>query len=686
MVSAKRFTFLILLTLLLLQFSATKVFSQAGDTVRVQTFTFGSPQDAWFLFPKDTVKFEKILMRYTLKCNPAQNPPCGEWDYLTYSYLFEHTGKQDSTLLKVPFFTADGNAPNTISYRNTPSYIYKPFWQRYTNFTDTNSLAVLYIGKGNTNSTIPFGVNNPVSRAQFLWRASELNAANLKAGNISGLQFYVKSKGSSMRFLTVKLKAAIYDSVKNAFDNTGFTTVFSANTQFLDTGWQNIAFTTNCNWDGKSNLLADISYDNFSAGTDNIIAADTNHFLSSVYMQGNERSFSFSKYGYINVPVKDVSEIDSFITVSYWSFGNVAKQPMEGTSFEAVDKSGNRVINVHGPWGDNKMYWDAGNSGGASADRITKQAATTETEGKWNYWTFTKNVATGSMKIYLNGNLWHSAGNMKKRMYGISQFRIGQGNWDGSQTYEGKIDEFAVWNTELDAATIKSYMNKSLDQNHPANKNLLVYYKGNDENGLQAKDASGKENHGDLVSVDNPLTPSTELFLDVKTTNIRPQIAFQQGSFTGNTANAFSVDGNTFSVDAANDRIGIGTATPANKLHVNGTDPLRLEGITSGNSSTDRLLVADTNGVVKSIGSLGSLSVPTPAIFRLESAQTNFLNGVGAGASSVIPMTVVKNSIPGLTYNTGTSTITFPAGSYQMTVVYEATHNNTGCTLSSYIV
>ncbi|WPO84118.1 hypothetical protein SD427_07225 [Chryseobacterium sp. JJR-5R] len=157
-------------------------------------------------------------------------------------------------------------------------------------------------------------------------------------------------------------------------------------------------------------------------------------------------------------------------------------------------------------------------------------------------------------------------------------------------------------------------------------------------------------------------------------------------SFTGNTANAFSVDGNTFSVDAANDRIGIGTATPANKLHVNGTDPLRLEGITSGNSSTDRLLVADTNGVVKSIGSLGSLSVPTPAIFRLESAQTNFLNGVGAGASSVIPMTVVKNSIPGLTYNTGTSTITFPAGSYQMTVVYEATHNNTGCTLSSYIV
>jgi len=49
-------------------------------------------------------------------------------------------------------------------------------------------------------------------------------------------------------------------------------------------------------------------------------------------------------------------------------------------------------------------------------------------------------------------------------------------------------------------------------------------------------------------------------------------------------------------------------------------------------------------------------------------------------------MSVVKNSIPGLTYNAGTSTITFPAGTYQMTVVYEATHNNTGCTISSYFV
>lgn len=44
-------------------------------------------------------------------------------------------------------------------------------------------------------------------------------------------------------------------------------------------------------------------------------------------------------------------------------------------------------------------------------------------------------------------------------------------------------------------------------------------------------------------------------------------------AFTGSAVNAFSVDGNTFSVDAANNRVGIANAAPATELHVgNGTN------------------------------------------------------------------------------------------------------------------
>ncbi|WP_415325852.1 hypothetical protein [Chryseobacterium sp. MMS23-Vi53] len=45
-------------------------------------------------------------------------------------------------------------------------------------------------------------------------------------------------------------------------------------------------------------------------------------------------------------------------------------------------------------------------------------------------------------------------------------------------------------------------------------------------------------------------------------------------AFTGTSANAFSVDGATFSVNAANDRVGIGTAAPNIKLHVEGSQYL----------------------------------------------------------------------------------------------------------------
>ncbi|MCC3216372.1 hypothetical protein LIV57_13960 [Chryseobacterium sp. X308] len=43
-------------------------------------------------------------------------------------------------------------------------------------------------------------------------------------------------------------------------------------------------------------------------------------------------------------------------------------------------------------------------------------------------------------------------------------------------------------------------------------------------------------------------------------------------AFTGTQANAFSVDGNTLSVDAANNRVGIGTVSPTSKLVVKGTN------------------------------------------------------------------------------------------------------------------
>jgi hypothetical protein len=103
-----KITKLLFLFFLMIQLKLVK--AQAGDTITLQTFTFGSPQDAWFVFPSDTVGVEKILMKYTLKCNPAQTPACGEWDYLTYTYLYDHTGLIDSAMQTQNYFTVNGQA------------------------------------------------------------------------------------------------------------------------------------------------------------------------------------------------------------------------------------------------------------------------------------------------------------------------------------------------------------------------------------------------------------------------------------------------------------------------------------------------------------------------------------------------------------------------------------------------
>ena len=56
-----------------------------GDTLVVRTFTFNDIETrrATFEFPDDGRSWQRILMRYTLKCDEATvgDPhPCGEWD------------------------------------------------------------------------------------------------------------------------------------------------------------------------------------------------------------------------------------------------------------------------------------------------------------------------------------------------------------------------------------------------------------------------------------------------------------------------------------------------------------------------------------------------------------------------------------------------------------------------------
>ncbi|SHG23960.1 tail fiber domain-containing protein [Chryseobacterium sp. OV279] len=84
-------------------------------------------------------------------------------------------------------------------------------------------------------------------------------------------------------------------------------------------------------------------------------------------------------------------------------------------------------------------------------------------------------------------------------------------------------------------------------------------------------------------------------------------------AFTGTAVNAFSVDGGTLSVDAANHRLGIGTTSPSTNLHIVTTGTggtgvftantantaLRLENTGNGQSVIQNLLAKDATGSTK---------------------------------------------------------------------------------------
>ncbi|MGJ8634505.1 MAG: LamG-like jellyroll fold domain-containing protein [Luteolibacter sp.] len=148
----------------------------------------------------------------------------------------------------------------------------------------------------------------------------------------------------------------------------------------------------------------------------------------------------------VTIPAEALGYLSSEITIAMWVYGDTT-QPRNDSVFFATDSVGNRVLNIHLPWNNLNVYWDAGNSGESSFDRINKTATSADFRGKWNHWVFTKNASTGSMQIYLNGALWHSGTGMVKTMDGITAGTFG--GQISSFSYDGLLDDVRLYNVAL---------------------------------------------------------------------------------------------------------------------------------------------------------------------------------------------------------------------------------------------
>ena len=128
----------------------------------------------------------------------------------------------------------------------------------------------IYIGSGTTSNggteyPAPYGNWYWGAKHQIIVLASELTAAGMSAGDIYGLGFDVEAtNGTQLDGFTIKIGTTTSTEFQwgSQFQTTGLTTVFGPSNYTEINGLNMHSFSSPFNWDGTSNLIIDVCFNN----------------------------------------------------------------------------------------------------------------------------------------------------------------------------------------------------------------------------------------------------------------------------------------------------------------------------------------------------------------------------------------------------------------------------------------
>ena len=235
-------------------------------------------------------------------------------------------------------------------------------------------------------------------------------------------------------------------------------------------------------------------------------ASDSSQYSLGLKRQELNSALNFDgSDDYVELPPASIPSGNE-ITISFWAYGGESLPKNSFIIFAQSDSkeptNQNRVLAISLPYGNEIIYFDCGNDG-SNYDRIFKEAQPSEYKGTWSHWAFTKNATTGEMKIYLNGELWHSEDSKTKPLPASVQVQLGTGA--NGYYYDGKIDELRIWNRARTQTEIQADMNRRLGGNESG---LVGYWHFDQREGNQVKDLTGNGYngtiHGDPQNVPSP--------------------------------------------------------------------------------------------------------------------------------------------------------------------------------------
>lgn len=118
-------------------------------------------------------------------------------------------------------------------------------------------------------SPSPYGNALPGSRHQLLFPASELQAAGMTVGSISGLGFHVfQPSTGTLEGFSIRIGSTTANSLTNTWE-TGGTTVWGPQNYQDTAGWSMHEFSDPFEWDGVSNVYVETCFANASITTQN---------------------------------------------------------------------------------------------------------------------------------------------------------------------------------------------------------------------------------------------------------------------------------------------------------------------------------------------------------------------------------------------------------------------------------
>lgn len=517
---------------------------QPGDTIVVKAFKYGSTsRDSLIAFPSGSLTFEKIIMKYNMRCKngliSTQSAPdqgCGEWDYSCNTFIVD-SSRIEEVPSTHPEYIITGNTGNVFLYKNTPLYDYYRFRQIPVTLQSVVSENQYQVGNGTVPVPQALRTDLHSGKTQILLTASELLSAGFSAGPVHGIMLQVNNTGGATQFFSIGIQHTTQSVLMaDSVVLSGFSDVFRQHFTFQP-GSNRLQFHTPFIWDGVSNLLLQLTFTNTVPGAP-VVIQGTSTTGNSMLTAHENVALNLASAALVNLNTSMMGTISQEVTVAFWSYGNAAQLPANTTFLYGYSSnSGQRQLNIHLPWANGSVYFDCGFSG--SFDRISKAATATEYKGQWNHWAFTKNAATGVMNIYLNGSLWHTGTGFTKAI-SILNLLLGN-NFTQDANYKGKMNQLTLWNKALSAAEINGLVHRAPDPGHPSWSNLVAWYKADEGTGSTLTDS-----RHNLVSTGVQMQWGFDRGEDLNTifseSNLRPNVKLLRGSYLQDTMSIWAYD------------------------------------------------------------------------------------------------------------------------------------------------